>query len=101
MAFTIFHEGTAKSVGNSIACLASLAGCSFPLACSCCVQMTSGPIRRSSGEVRFDLMYDDLKGKTKASNVTGGSGGTLDFGAPTSRHHLGKRLHQFTAVCAG
>ena len=52
--------------------------------------MTSGPIRRSSGEVRFDLMYDDLRGKTKASNVTGGSGGTRDFGAPTSRHHLGK-----------
>ena len=47
-------------------------------------------------EVRFDLMYDDLKGKTKASNVTGGSGGTLDFGAPTARHHLGKKLHQFT-----
>ena len=52
-------------------------------------------------EVRFDLMYDDLKGKTKASNVTCGSGGTLDFGAPTSRHHLGKKkLHQFTEVCA-
>ena len=35
-------------------------------------------------------MYDDRKGKTKASNVTCGSVGTLDFGAPTSRHHLGK-----------
>ena len=96
MAFTIFHEGSAKSVGNSIACLASLAGRSFPLAYSYCVQMTSVSIRRSSGEVRFDLIYDDHRGKTKASNVTGGSGGTLDFGAPTSRHHLGKKLHQFT-----
>ena len=36
------------------------------------------------------MMYDDRRGKTKASNVTGGSGGTLDFGAPTSRHHFGK-----------
>ena len=52
--------------------------------------MTNVSIRRSSGEVRFDLMYDDRRGKTKASNVTGGSGGTLDFGAPTSRHHFGK-----------
>ena len=52
--------------------------------------MTSGPVRRSSGEVQFDSVYDDRKGKTKASNVTGGSGGTRDFGAPTSRHHLGE-----------
>ena len=40
--------------------------------------------------MQFDSVYDDRKGKTKASNVTGGSGGTRDFGAPTSRHHLGK-----------
>ena len=50
--------------------------------------MTSCPTRRSSGEVQFDSVYDDRKGKTKASNVTGGSGGTRDFGTPNARNPL-------------
>ena len=37
----------------------------------------SFPFRTSTGEVQFESVYDDRKGKMKASNVTGGSGGTM------------------------
>merc|ERR1719321_1199635 len=42
--------------------------------------VTDQQVLMEGDEVQFDSVFDDRKGKTKASNVTGGSGGTRDFG---------------------